>query len=436
MERHRRSTRILVTGAYGFIGRHVVQALLMRGHQVVAGVRASRRGTRLPGVDSIACDFSRDVEPSAWQGRLEGVDVIVNCVGILREVGADSFDSVHRKAPLALAIAAQEAGVRCFIQISALGDPTDGAFVASKHAADEELMRLTMPVTVLRPSVVYALSGSYGGTSLLRALAVTPWLLPVPGTGSQTLQPIHADDLAEIVAACVERTDPHQGIVNVGGPAPITLLAYLQGLRAWLGVPRGRTIAVAPSLVALGAHVAERVGSGPLGLTTWRMTQRGNALSAEDARRQVELFGITPRAFEQSLRTTPCHTQDRWHARLYPLAPVLRVALAVVCLVSAWAGFRLTPDAMLTAAPLELSPRVAALLGYGGSAIDALLGILLLVPRFAPAAARALLPLVLCYTTVLGLGAPTLWLDPFGGLLKNLVVLPAVVVYLVLADRR
>jgi uncharacterized protein YbjT (DUF2867 family) len=436
MECARVPLRILVTGAYGFIGRHVVQALLARGHEVVAAVRASRQGTRLPGMGAVPCDFARDVEPGAWIGRLEGIDAIVNCAGILRETGEDSFDAIHRRAPVALARAAQQLGARCFVQVSALGDPADGVFVSSKHAADRELLDLALPVTVLRPSVVYALAGSYGGTSLLRALAATPWVLPVPGAGEQSLQPILADDLARIVVAAIERREPYRGVVNVGGPTPITLRAYMQGFRAWLGLPPGRVVAVPPLLVAAGAHVAERFGSGPFGLTTWRMTQRGNALSHADARRQVDVFGVESREFAETLRSTPCHTQDRWHARLYPLAPVLRIALALVCLGSAWAGFRLSPEAMLAAAPLDISAGSAALLGYGGSAIDALLGVLLLVPRTAPTAAKGLFVLVLAYTVSLGMGVPSLWLDPFGGLLKNLIVLPAVLVYLVLADRR
>jgi uncharacterized protein YbjT (DUF2867 family) len=355
--------RVLVTGAYGFIGRHVVQAL---------GAQAARAS-----------------------------------------------------------------GVTRFVQISALGDPVDGEFIASKHRGDAQLVALDLPVTVLRPSLVYALAGSYGGTSLLRALAAAPFVQPLPGDGAQRVQPIHAEDLAALVVEALERPQPLRGVYEVGDPLALSLREYLEGLRAWLGVRRGHVLRVPRAAMNLAAALGEAFGTGPLGRTLWRMTERGNALCEQAMRRQRATFASPVRAYADVLASTPSHTQDRWYARLYPLAPVLRVALAAMCLVSAVAGFALTPAALQTLAqPLGLSETAALASGYGGSAVDALLGALLLVPRTARTAARVLLVLALGYTVVLGVALPALWLDPFGGLVKNLVVIPAVGVYLVLADQR
>lgn len=429
--------RVLVTGAYGFIGRHVVQALCARGHAVVAAVRAQRRGHHFPGIDTVDCDFARDVEPQAWRARLDGIDAIVNCAGILRPRDGATFDAAHRAAPLALAQAAHAAGVARFVQISALGNPADGEFIASKHRGDAQLLALELPVTVLRPSLVYALAGSYGGTSLLRALAAAPFVLPLPGDGAQRVQPIHAEDLAALVVEALERPQPLRGVYEIAGPQALSLRDYLEGLRAWLGVRRGRVLRVPRAAMNLAATLGDAFGTGPLGRTLWRMTQRGNALSEQAVKRQRETFATPVRAYADALASTPSHTQDRWHARLYPLAPVLRVALAAVCLVSAVAGFALTPDALQALArPLGLSETAALAFGYGGSAVDAVLGTLLLVPRTARAAARVLLVLALGYTVVFGVALPALWLDPFGGLVKNLVLIPAVWVYLVLAEPR
>ena len=429
--------RVLVTGAYGFIGRHIVQALRARGHSVLAAVREQRLGSGLPGVETVPCDFGKDMDLTVWRNRLQGIDAIVNCAGILRARRDASFDAVHRAVPLAMARVAQNVGARRFIQISVLGEPTDGAFVASKHQADAELLELDLDVTVLRPSLVYALSGSRGGSSLLRALAATPLVLPVPGDGAQPVQPIRADDLAAIVVATLESPHRARGIFNIGGPSVMTLQTYLEGLRSWLGATRGRLLHVPAPMMNVISHFGEWFGSGPLGLSMWRMTQRGSALLPGEAQRQWEAFRIAGQSFDDALRSTPCHTQDRWHARLYPLTPVLRFGLAAVCLVSALAGLRLPPQIIKEfAAPLAVSPSTVLALGYGGSALDAALGVMLLVPSLALTAARGLLLLVLIYTVVLGVGLPSLWLDPFGGLVKNLVLIPAIVVYLVLADQR
>lgn len=170
--------RVLITGAYGFIGMHVVAALLRAGHVPVAAVRGSRAA--MPGMDSVACDFTRDVDAAAWRPRLAGIDAVVNCAGILREARAGDFERVHATVPLALAQACRDAGVRRLVQVSALGDPRDAEFVASKHRGDEAILRSGIDAVVLRPSVVYSTRGSYGGTTLLRGLAALP-LIPLPG---------------------------------------------------------------------------------------------------------------------------------------------------------------------------------------------------------------------------------------------------------------
>lgn len=428
--------RILVTGADGFIGQHILSALRRAGHSVAAGIRHRRGGARADPA-AVACDFAVDVRPGIWRPRLRGFDAVVNCAGILRETHHGDFDRVHSLAPLALAQAAQELGIGRLVQISALGDPADGEFIASKHRGDGAMLRLDLPVTVLRPSLVVSLTGSHGGTSLLRALAALPLVLPLPGDGGQRLQPILAEDLARHVVAALERGEPARGIFEIGGPEVVTLRAYLEVLRAWLGMRRASVLTVPPALVGFAAGVGERFGRGPLGQTTWRLLQHGLVLSNVEAlRRQGETFGGAPRSLGEAIGQTPCQTQDRWHARLYPLAPVLRLALAAVCLVSAFAGFTMTPAAMQNiAAPLGLSDETASMLGYGGAAVDTVLGAMLLVPTTAVAAARLLFVLALGYTIALGVWVPGLWLDPLGGLIKNLVLLPAIAAYVVLARK-
>jgi uncharacterized protein YbjT (DUF2867 family) len=133
--------RVLVTGADGFIGRQMVAALRASGHQVLAGIRVA--ATRADGTDVVECDFINDLTPEHWRERLQGVDAVVNCVGILRERDDSSFESVHVKAPAALYQACTANGLRRVIQISALGNPQDDEFIASKHRGDAAPMPAT-----------------------------------------------------------------------------------------------------------------------------------------------------------------------------------------------------------------------------------------------------------------------------------------------------
>ena len=152
--------RVFLAGAEGFLGRYIVVALRSAGHEVIAGVRRPKTP------QSIACDFNVDIKPEAWLARLVGVDVVINAVGILRETNAHEFERVHFEAPKALFEACAIAGVRRVIQISALGDPAIGEYLSSKHLGDAELMKLDLDWTIIRPSLVYSVAVSYGGTFL------------------------------------------------------------------------------------------------------------------------------------------------------------------------------------------------------------------------------------------------------------------------------
>lgn len=429
--------RVLVLGALGFIGRHVLSALHERGHQVRAVVRPGRAGEVGPGIEALECDLVGDNDPALWLPRLAGVDAVVNAAGVLKASDAD-FDLIHHQLPLAVARAASELGVRHFVQISALGNPRDAEFVASKHRADQALLECALPVTVLRPSLVYSFDGSYGGSSLLRALAAAPGLIPVPGRGRQQIQPVHVNDLAQIVAAAIERDGGDETqIWPVVGPEVMSLADYLRVLRQWLHLPRAALLPVPMPLLRLASALGDRFSDGPVGSAMVRMLARGNSATTADVEALSTTFGHAPRSLSWWQALQPAQVQDRWHARLYPLAPALRWGLGLMCLLSAIAGFAQTPSQIsVLAAPLHWPEWLGWIAGYGASAVDAVLGAMLIGNWRARRAGLALLILVLGYTLALGIGIPGLWLDPWGALAKNLVILPAILIWLVLANRR
>ncbi|MGB8715844.1 MAG: DoxX-like family protein [Rhodanobacteraceae bacterium] len=429
--------RVLVTGAYGFIGAHIVAALTAARHEVVCAVRGARKDSRFPGLKSIACDMSRDVREDVWLPRLAGIEAVVNVAGILRERGADSFAAVHEKAPMALFRACQQRGIRCVIQVSALGDPADGEFIASKHRCDDDLATLDIDWLVLRPSLVYSARGSYGGTSLLRALAGLPFLLPLPAEGDQSLQPIAAEDVGLAVVAALTPTACRREVVELVGPEVMSLRDYLLAWRRWLGFPQPRTLVVSPALVRWGAMLGEHLGKGPLGLTMARMLERGNVGSADASTRLGQCLGLAPRSLLRALAEAPSHTQDRWHARLYFLLPLMRVMAALLWIGSGVVGWLLPPTDLLAAAPsASLSPGVLLALARFAASADLVLGVLCLLRWRPPLVLSLMLMMLLGYTFFIGIMWPGLWLDPYGGLLKNLPLLAALAVLLVTEERR
>jgi uncharacterized protein YbjT (DUF2867 family) len=423
---------VLVLGAGGFIGGYLVAALRAQGWTVLRGMR--RRAGWLPD-DARDCDLMRLRTAADWRPLLQGVEAVVNAAGILREGEGQSFQAIHHDAPLALAEACTQAGVRRFVQVSALGLPQDGAFIASKHAFDVALQALPVSSVVLRPSLVYSVSGSYGGTSLLRAMAGFPGLHLLPGDGRWPTQPLAVEDLGELVARAA--AGDQRGIYEVGGPVPITLRAYQLAWRRWLRVPGTAAFQTPEWIVGAVVSLGQALGRGPVGQTMWTMLRRHNVTAPGAADRLDADFGLRPRTLEEALATHPSQTQDRWHAQLYFLAPVLRVATVLICLLSAVTGW-LTPAAriqsMVAASALAHAAPVA--LARVGGIVDLVLALWLASGWRPRASVAATFVLVVLYTLAFGILAPGLWLDPLGGLLKNLLLLPALAVLWVLADRR
>lgn len=287
---------VLVTGGRGFIGSRIVAALLKRGHQVrVVSRNAMPAASSDERIDWVQLDLATATRKEAFDLALQGIDAVVNCAGILRESGNDRFRTLHTDMPAALATACAERGIKRFVQVSALGDPADGQFIASKQDGDARIASRLAEAVILRPSLVYSPTGSYGGTSLLRSMAALP-IVPLPGNGGQAIQPIAAEDLASLVCTALEAAPiPDVAPIDVVGPAVMTLRDYLLAIRSWLGIRDQRLIQVPTLLTAIGARLGEWSRRGPLGLTMWRMLQRGNVGGPESSSRSDGLQSPGPR---------------------------------------------------------------------------------------------------------------------------------------------
>lgn len=231
--------KILLTGASGFIGRNLWALLERAGHEIVPVSR--RHGG----------DFARMQVVDDWRPWLDGVDAVINAVGIIGETGAQRFASLHAAAPIVLFEACRASGVRRAIQISALGADASAfsAYHLSKKAADDHLRGLDLDWFVLRPSVIYGRGGT--SAALFMRLARLP-LLPVIGDGRQGLQPVHVADVATTALACL--TAPHaRQTLDIVGNEEIAYVEWLQRLRAAQGLGRARVLHVPVRLALLGA---------------------------------------------------------------------------------------------------------------------------------------------------------------------------------------
>ena len=254
-------------------------------------------------------------------------------------------------------------------------------------------------------------------------MAALPFAIPLVGRGDQVFQPIHMDDLTAAVVRCLEA--PGLGRVTLApvGPDTLTAKEILLQLRSWLGLGPVPTLSVPLPLVRALARIGDWIGGGPLNTTALRQLEYGNAAPA---RPFVEALGIEPRSMAAALAARPSQVQDRWHARLYFVRPLLRWTLGAFWLLSGVIGLIAPAGAVLAhGAALGLTGAAVAWAVGAGSLVDVAIGIGLLL-RYRPglmAAVRVLV--VLGYTLALGVAEPALWADPLGPLVKNLPILAA-----------
>ena len=231
VKREKRATlrpRILVLGGNGFIGRYTVAALQKLGVEIFIGTRHIKNNKV-----ELEVKLHESLTEHAWETTLNGIDAVINTVGILRERKNESYDMVHHLAVGALARACKNHSIP-LIHMSALG--IDGLlkndFAKSKFHGETAIVDSKCRGAIVRASIVNAPDG-YGAGWMYRVAKWPVWLLPSMAT--KLICPIEAKDLGEALAKlaltnlqCLEK---QLAIMEVGGSEVFTLKTYLQKLR-------------------------------------------------------------------------------------------------------------------------------------------------------------------------------------------------------------
>lgn len=280
--------RVLVLGGTGFLGRHVVAALDARGHEVVVG---SRYPDPAPDPDTPprrVARFEDLTEPARWMPILDGIDAVINCVGILRERGRATFERVHLVAPAALAQACGKARIRRLVHVSALGlrREAHSRFVSSKLRGEMALAASGVACIVVRPSLLEG-PGGYGSRWIRRLASWPVHFVPADATGYIAVLDVR--DAADAIAVLCRRPVPRRACaVELGGRSNFTIAEYFAMLRQLAGKRPAVRYTMSPTLALFVSRLCEVLRVTPFTFGHLELLRRDNVPARNALRRLIE----------------------------------------------------------------------------------------------------------------------------------------------------
>jgi uncharacterized protein YbjT (DUF2867 family) len=291
---------ILVTGATGFVGGHVVHALRADDRPVRALIRDRRKAERLQawGCEVAEGDVTR---PETLAAALAACDTVVHLVAI-RQGRAEEFQRVMVDGTRNLLTAAREAGVRRFVHMSALGVSEETRHLVPYYGAkwdmEQDVKAAGIPHVIFRPSFIFAKDGGILPT-FAKLAKLTP-VTPIPGSGKQRIQPIWADDVGAYFSKAVDLEAAAGRTFELGGPDAVSWNEFWERLKHVRGIRRP-SLHMPMSLMRVNALLTERLpGNIPLTRDLLKMLEAGDNVVTDTS--AVDVFGLPLVALDEQLR--------------------------------------------------------------------------------------------------------------------------------------
>jgi uncharacterized protein YbjT (DUF2867 family) len=290
--------KVLVTGATGFVGGEIVQQLKAAGHAIRVLARRPDSPRVQEAVSSCGAElYAGDVlQAGSLDGAARGTEVVIHLVGIISEVGESSFERVHTEGTRNLVTAAQRAGVRRFVHMSALGTRPDAAsrYHRSKWAAEEVVRRSGLEFTIFRPSLIYGPRDQFVNL-YAKVIRLSP-VVPLLGSPRVRFQPVAVEAVAAAFVRSLGEPKSVGRTFDLCGSEMLTLaeivdriLEVLGKRRLKLPVPPGIARCQAASLEWFFARLLRK--APPLNRDQLVMLQEDNVGNPRPAN---ELFRLQP----------------------------------------------------------------------------------------------------------------------------------------------
>jgi NADH dehydrogenase len=253
---------ILVTGATGFLGRHLVRRLLATGEGVRCLARPGSAGLEWLQSQPVEVSLGHLLDAASLGRACQGARQVIHLAAPTREARDGIVEQVHARGTATLVDAARAAGVERILTVSPLGSASSAGqpFLRTRGVAEEVLREGGVPAVILQSSLMFGAGDRLisGMIRLLRRAGV----MVVPGTGKTMLQPIWVGD----VASCLLRALYDDGVVDrtipIGGPQHLSYEEIAEQVGKMLNLSRMR-LHLSRRMVGRAARLLERFGQSP-----------------------------------------------------------------------------------------------------------------------------------------------------------------------------
>lgn len=272
---------VAVAGASGFVGRHMVAALLQAGYSVRALVRDLAHARDVLPKEGVTLVVGDALDPGKAAELVNGCTACINLVGILRENASATFRRAHVEVTRALVGACEDKGVHRYLQMSALGVSELGRaeYQTTKFEAERLVRGSTLEWTIFRPSLIHGPESEFLDMVAGFASGLEPpyVFLPyfrrwktdkrIPMGGEEQIdpvvEPVHVDDVAKAFVSSITNAKAVGEIYNLVGPERLPWPRVLEVIRDYAGGNPGlKPWGVPAPLAAALATAADAVGMG------------------------------------------------------------------------------------------------------------------------------------------------------------------------------
>ena len=325
-----RHQQLLVIGGTGFIGGHLVAALVRDGRNVTVPTRRREVGKRLLLLPTVEVVQANVMDDATLARLVAGRDAVIDLVGILHG-DQHAFEAAHVDLPRRLVAACRAAGVPRLLQMSALGADAAGPSMYLRSKAAGEAAVLTAGATVTSPAspAVEADATSLQGTVFRPSVVFGPddrflnlfatmqrWLpiLPLARAGAR-FQPVAVEDVAAAFVAALDDPDTFGRIYELTGPRVYTLADLVRLAGAWRAGGDGRPRPIVPLPDALGRLQAAflEFAPGPTVMSRDNFDSLRTDNVASGRYPGLAELGIVPTPLEQEAATYLARRNRRSH---------------------------------------------------------------------------------------------------------------------------